>query len=491
MALSLLIQHELGQHALDLQPRSADAPAVIGRGAGADVPIPSAAVSRRHCLLYVHEGRWAIADAGSSGGTFVNGRRLAEPVYLNLGDEIRLGDQAATALRITGIAVEQDAAMSPAMLMMPAEAAVALGEQAAVVEPVGEEAPAQAAFAEPDADASAEDFAPGEPSPQDPPVHAASQVGADNAVPGEAEAEETGQSLSAVAASSMRAHPGFYVPRRSTPAWVWVVGVVLTAAVVGGVVIALRWHQSRLLTPSKSQPASTAAQPRSIFGPPPGATAAVPPIDDPTTAPPPARPLPDPAPDPAPSPAPPAPEPDQPAPPQGEPDPASPPPAVPTSPAWARLEDAAVAETPGVVIYLCSEYTRTQTPSAEQKAQIAQWVEQAVDRLWWQRIRQLTSQRGRTRDRIGALQTELRGGGRPEFRKQVQDEIAAETNRLDGIQRQLVEDMGWEAAGVLEIDSEEMLGSLRKARDAAKYKAWREDVERSVVRRRGSLPWGG
>ncbi|HLV35450.1 MAG TPA: FHA domain-containing protein [Spirillospora sp.] len=51
-------------------------------------------VSCRHATIQRHEGELAIADLGSTNGTYVNGRRLAphEPYPLRDGDEVRLGN---------------------------------------------------------------------------------------------------------------------------------------------------------------------------------------------------------------------------------------------------------------------------------------------------------------------------------------------------------------------------------------------------------------
>ena len=69
----------------------------MGRSGDCDLPLdPTAAtVSRRHAR-FAHDpirGRWSVADAGSSWGTFVNGRRLdpdRPPTPLAAGDLVRV-----------------------------------------------------------------------------------------------------------------------------------------------------------------------------------------------------------------------------------------------------------------------------------------------------------------------------------------------------------------------------------------------------------------
>jgi len=67
---------------------------VLGRGGSADVAeIQNPQVSRVHARIVYENGRLVIEDAGSEGGTFVNGDRVQRQV-INEGDEIRLGGQA-------------------------------------------------------------------------------------------------------------------------------------------------------------------------------------------------------------------------------------------------------------------------------------------------------------------------------------------------------------------------------------------------------------
>ncbi|MGD0240121.1 MAG: FtsK/SpoIIIE domain-containing protein [Streptosporangiaceae bacterium] len=67
-------------------------PAVVGRGGRARVLIPSAEVSREHCLLEVGPaGAVVLTDLGSRNGTDVNGVRVTGPVPVGPGDVIGLG----------------------------------------------------------------------------------------------------------------------------------------------------------------------------------------------------------------------------------------------------------------------------------------------------------------------------------------------------------------------------------------------------------------
>jgi hypothetical protein len=64
----------------------------IGRAESCDIGLfGDAAVERLHARILQRGADYVLADAGGPGGTFVNGRRVAEPVPLRSGDEIRLG----------------------------------------------------------------------------------------------------------------------------------------------------------------------------------------------------------------------------------------------------------------------------------------------------------------------------------------------------------------------------------------------------------------
>jgi DNA-binding response OmpR family regulator len=64
----------------------------IGRGTDCDIVLPGRFVSRVHARLEPKGKRFAIIDAGSKNGVFVNGRLLKTAQLLEDGDEIRIGD---------------------------------------------------------------------------------------------------------------------------------------------------------------------------------------------------------------------------------------------------------------------------------------------------------------------------------------------------------------------------------------------------------------
>src|SRR5262245_1537984 len=63
----------------------------IGRQGDSAVYLESLAVSRQHARIRRHDGGFYVEDAGSSNGTFVNGRRIQGAVRLTENDALQVG----------------------------------------------------------------------------------------------------------------------------------------------------------------------------------------------------------------------------------------------------------------------------------------------------------------------------------------------------------------------------------------------------------------
>jgi len=64
---------------------------LIGRAPDCQVRFDSTAVSRHHARLSIAGDEATLQDLGSKNGTYVRGRRLAEPAVLRDGDPVRFG----------------------------------------------------------------------------------------------------------------------------------------------------------------------------------------------------------------------------------------------------------------------------------------------------------------------------------------------------------------------------------------------------------------
>ena len=78
---------------------------LIGRDQSCTLVIDSPLVSREHARLTVNDGRWQLEDLGSINGSFVNGRRVREPVALKSGDRVGI---ATFLYRFTGDGLRAD-----------------------------------------------------------------------------------------------------------------------------------------------------------------------------------------------------------------------------------------------------------------------------------------------------------------------------------------------------------------------------------------------
>ena len=66
-------------------------PMFIGRDRKATICVPIAAISRKHAKVFERNGEFFLQDLGSINGTFLNDKRIIDPVQLNDGDRVKVG----------------------------------------------------------------------------------------------------------------------------------------------------------------------------------------------------------------------------------------------------------------------------------------------------------------------------------------------------------------------------------------------------------------
>jgi pSer/pThr/pTyr-binding forkhead associated (FHA) protein len=78
------------------EPLPLTSPFNIGRSSKCRLALDDTRVSREHTLIQFNDvtGYWLVIDLGSTNGTYLNGQRIARPMPLKDGDEIRIGDAA-------------------------------------------------------------------------------------------------------------------------------------------------------------------------------------------------------------------------------------------------------------------------------------------------------------------------------------------------------------------------------------------------------------
>jgi pSer/pThr/pTyr-binding forkhead associated (FHA) protein len=63
----------------------------VGRQQDCQLRIASSQVSRKHCQIFEKKGLLLVKDMGSSNGTLVNGKKIADQRVLEAGDELTVG----------------------------------------------------------------------------------------------------------------------------------------------------------------------------------------------------------------------------------------------------------------------------------------------------------------------------------------------------------------------------------------------------------------
>ena len=87
---AMLIERQRPENKYDLTKPSVN----LGRAASNDITVDNATISRQHAIIKLDQDDFRIYDLGSSNGTFVNDQRIVEPIVLQDGDIVRLGDMA-------------------------------------------------------------------------------------------------------------------------------------------------------------------------------------------------------------------------------------------------------------------------------------------------------------------------------------------------------------------------------------------------------------
>lgn len=69
-------------------------PVIVGRSPNSDIVIGASYVSARHARFSIMGSNLFVEDLGSTNGTAVNGKQIADPVALKSGDVVNVGDVA-------------------------------------------------------------------------------------------------------------------------------------------------------------------------------------------------------------------------------------------------------------------------------------------------------------------------------------------------------------------------------------------------------------
>lgn len=511
MALQVRLRHALGERVFELPERPAAEPLIVGRGRDATLQVPSISVAAQHLVLFVHEGGWVVQPM--SGVVTVNEDPVDGPRLLQIGDIVGLGAEAnAPTLQIDPFAAAQgrvgralagrvDTPVPGVRAMNPAVATLVAASPAPAPRSPGRMAPPGVASAFP--------MPPAAPPPPDAAVEAEGQ--------GEANGDGGDTIDWNPAAASMPQSTRYYVPKPKKTSEGMIVVAVMFVAIVLGVVI-WRFHNSQLARPivregksEQQKPVDdepTAPRVKTIFNtvdqrapaPQPQvehissqekgteSAAAVPPSDaeSSSTAADKSRDssagVSEPGADTAPPPA--------------TSDRAStqssssqaPPPD--TDKTMDDIESAHLqVKKQGVAIIKCDEY-RQLHPGKYQK-KLDEYTEYAVDRLWWEQVAVLWSQRAALEAEIKQKELDLKAEPAGGFHDQLAGEKVNLTAQRDSLNDKLAADFGYTADIRPDLTDPAKLKTLSKARDAGKYAIFKRRILHYVRDHHGGTWWDG
>jgi pSer/pThr/pTyr-binding forkhead associated (FHA) protein len=438
--------HSLGERLVEVEARASDRANVVGRSADAEVEIPSPEIAGAHCFLYVDQDRWVVQDAESGGGTFVNGQRLAGPVFLESGDVVRLG--------VGG--------NSPTLEVDPFQVGVKEGlEEGGAVRKESQSPPPWRA-------PEAPPLPPPQPVIRQPVMNSGFAVPTATGVLGEVPQTEETDAWANVPTTSH-----YYVPKRkrSNPTTTALVVVLSLAIAVGGGYWLYRIYEKRVEQPPVTvvkQTPREEVKPTSVFdfGPAAKARAATQAATRVTirrmgaTRP-------------------------------GEVSSAAeeaPPDPRMSDPEWRNIEVARLDD-PVLAIVKFDDY-RERFPDTPYKKDLDQYTQDALDRIWWQRLAELFEQRDSAMKEIADRKQQLAQSQDAAFKKEVEGEIAKFAEARDRADETIRNQMKFTGQSPPNPYDSQDLAINRRQRDAAYYETWKAQVLAAIRHSRGQrLPW--
>lgn len=69
---------------------------IVGRDSSCEYVLLNDTVSSRHARLSYHHNQWWVEDMQSTNGTYLNDERVATPIVIISGDELRCGQESLT-----------------------------------------------------------------------------------------------------------------------------------------------------------------------------------------------------------------------------------------------------------------------------------------------------------------------------------------------------------------------------------------------------------
>ena len=489
MALQVRLRHALGEKVVELPGREVTEPLVIGRGREADLQIPSVGVAPRHCALFLHEEKWVVQ--GLAGVTKVNGSPVEGPRLLNIGDVLTVGtDPTPPAIEIDPLAAA-DGRTGPAgsgQWMPPPPVARPMA-------PAGPSAPVPA----PQPYTAPQYVRAQAPAPMPPPVPP--PMAYETSQPAVEQTEDSIEWATDTAQRPTR----YYIPKRKQSSAAGAILAILFGFLLLGGVAFVAYQQlqakqpvvkapppppppvvqeedshvhSKLFDVNGDQQKGRQAH-RNQSPSPPARNPAVLTHDEPPTSY--------------------NPSPSTDAEPQGDPAHTKSPDSDSTGKGGSTpaLEDAdneiesahLSTDNQGVAILKYDDYRRLHPGRHAQE--LDKYTEDALDRLWWQRIDQLWKKRDRLTGDIKKAEQDIAAQPAGAFHNQLVKQKADLEAQRAKVEETLKGDMAYTSDTGPDLNDPKQLAELAKTRDGAKYADFRKRTLASVRAHHGELPWAG
>lgn len=510
MGLQVRLRHALGERVLELPDRDVGHPLVVGRGAGADLQVPSVSVAPQHAVLFLHDGQWVVQ--GHAGIVTLNGEPLEIAASLQTGDVVGLGaEPRAPTLEVDPIGAAEGR-------RGPVRAARNLGEGGAVGAGIPAAAPVEATIGRSSAPVPKLVPAPA-PAPAPLRTPAAALVATATLNPAStadlgAEGEPgDGDTIAWDPQTPVPQTTQFYVPKgRQTPVGL-IVGVVVVgvAALVGvGVLAYQRAQRPRVVVIQQPAPAAPApaVKPRGLIDPDadqalarqshgqgasPSSDGATPNSGAPATATSDSESKTPPASAPVVASAPPSPaaEPralDSSSSSSSSATDESPP--DPDDPEWKEIASAHFnVRHQGVAILKFDEFRRDRP--GKYVGLLDQYTDDAVNWLYWQRVAQLWARQEDLTAQVNQKKQDLKNQPAGAFHEQLAKDKADLEAKAATTAKLLSDEMGYVSDVPPDLEKPSELQRLSAQRDPAKYAAFKKHVLKYVRDYHGSVWWEG
>ena len=158
------------------------------------------------------------------------------------------------------------------------------------------------------------------------------------------------------------------------------------------------------------------------------------------------------------------------------------------SPGFRRAAEAAEKSDPSAAIVIIEDF-RAANPDPLYAPHLDALGETALDRLYWQRVRQLIDQRQQVSRQISELRVEHSRATDPDRRRSVAEQIEQLRTRLNHIATG-IQAMGYSGTSTPEPGNPQQIARLREQRDRYQYETWKYRVRLTLIRTRGTPPWG-